>query len=122
MHMQRPESPPRLHHRRRPRAGSGTCTAAGRRGGGHHRTELAGPVDMVSNAPATPEDPAETVKEVEALDRRVVHFTADDRDYDGLKASLNAGVAELGGLDVLVANAGIINSVLPRHGPSWCSP
>ena len=78
-------------------------------------TDLAGPVDTVSYAPATPEDLAETVKEVEALDRRVVHFTADVRDFDSLKAGLDAGVAELGGLDVLVANAGIINAVVP----SW---
>lgn len=78
-------------------------------------TDLAGPVDTVSYAPSTPEDLADTVKEVEALDRRVVSFTADVRDYDALKAGLDSGVAELGGLDVLVANAGIINSVKP----SW---
>src|SRR5882724_13128396 len=49
-------------------------------------TDLAGPVETVSYAPATPEDLAETVKEGEALGRRVVSFTADVRDFDALKA------------------------------------
>jgi SDR family mycofactocin-dependent oxidoreductase len=78
-------------------------------------TDIAAPVDTVSYAPATPEDLAETVKEVEALDRRVVSFVADVRDHDALAGGLAAGVAELGGLDVVVANAGIINAVRP----SW---
>ena len=78
-------------------------------------TDLAGPVDTVSYAPATPEDLAQTVREVEALDRRIVSFTADIRDYEALKNGLDEGVAQLGRLDVLVANAGIINAV----APSW---
>ena len=45
---------------------------------------------------ATPEDLAETVKLVEALDRRIVAAQADVRDFDALKAAVNAGVAELG--------------------------
>jgi SDR family mycofactocin-dependent oxidoreductase len=78
-------------------------------------TDVAAPVDTVSYAPATPEDLAETVKEVEALDRRVVSFVADVRDHDALARGLADGVSELGGLDVVVANAGIINAVRP----SW---
>lgn len=78
-------------------------------------TDLAGPVDTVSYAPATPEDLAQTVREVEALDRRIFSFTADTRDYDALKNGLDEGVVELGRLDVVVANAGILNAV----APSW---
>ncbi|GAA5114763.1 mycofactocin-coupled SDR family oxidoreductase [Pseudonocardia adelaidensis] len=78
-------------------------------------TDIAGPVDTVSYAPATPEDLAETVKEVEAHDRRVVSFAADVRDDEALAGGLAGAVAELGGLDVVVANAGIINAVRP----SW---
>jgi SDR family mycofactocin-dependent oxidoreductase len=78
-------------------------------------TDIAAPVDTVSYAPATREDLAETVKEVEALDRRIVSFVADVRDHDALARGLDAAVSELGGLDVLVANAGIINAVRP----SW---
>jgi SDR family mycofactocin-dependent oxidoreductase len=78
-------------------------------------TDIAGPVDTVSYAPATPEDLADTVKEVEALDRRVVSFAADVRDHEALAGGLRDAVTELGGLDVVVANAGIINAVRP----SW---
>jgi (+)-trans-carveol dehydrogenase len=56
---------------------------------------------------ATPDDLAETVKLVEALDRRIVAAQADVRDFDGLKAAVDAGVAQLGRLDIIVANAGI---------------
>ena len=56
---------------------------------------------------ATPDDLAETVKLVEALDRRVVAAQADVRDVDGLKAVVDDGVARLGRLDIVVANAGI---------------
>jgi SDR family mycofactocin-dependent oxidoreductase len=78
-------------------------------------TDLAGSVETVGYTPATPADLAETVKEVEALGRRAVSFIADVRDHEALRAGLDAGVAELGGLDVVVANAGIINAVRP----SW---
>ena len=45
----------------------------------------------------------------------MISFEADVRDHDALAAGLDAAVAELGGLDVVVANAGIINAVRP----SW---
>ncbi|WP_029430104.1 mycofactocin-coupled SDR family oxidoreductase [Blastococcus sp. URHD0036] len=57
---------------------------------------------------ATTEDLAETVRLVEALDRRIVHRVADIRDLEGLTAAVDAGVAELGHLDVVVANAAIV--------------
>jgi SDR family mycofactocin-dependent oxidoreductase len=49
----------------------------------------------------------QTVKQVEALDRRIVARKADVRDAAGLKAALEEGIAELGRLDIVVANAGI---------------
>ncbi len=58
---------------------------------------------------ATPADLAETVKEVEALDRRIVATQADVRDYGALKAALDDGVAQLGKLDIVSANAGIFS-------------
>ncbi|HEX3515531.1 MAG TPA: mycofactocin-coupled SDR family oxidoreductase [Trebonia sp.] len=59
---------------------------------------------------ATEADLAETVKEVEALDRRIVARKADVRDYASLKAALDDGVAQLGRLDIVSANAGIFST------------
>ncbi|MFB9070173.1 mycofactocin-coupled SDR family oxidoreductase [Citricoccus parietis] len=57
---------------------------------------------------STSEDLNETVKQVEALDRRIVAEQGDVRDPDRLKQVVDRGVAELGGrLDGIVANAGI---------------
>ena len=58
-------------------------------------------------AGATEADLAETVEQVEALDRRIVATKADVRDYDALKAALDDGVAQLGHVDIVSANAGI---------------
>lgn len=56
----------------------------------------------------TADDLAETVRGVEALDRRVVAAEVDVRDAAGMRRTVQAGVAELGRLDIVVANAGII--------------
>jgi (+)-trans-carveol dehydrogenase len=56
---------------------------------------------------ATEADLAETVSAVEALDRRIVAVKADVRDYAGLAAAVDDGVAQLGRLDIVSANAGI---------------
>lgn len=69
-------------------------------------------VDSVPYATATAEDLAETVRQVEALDRRIVATDADVRDAATLREVVDRGVAELGRLDIVVANAGI-NSIGP---------
>ena len=56
---------------------------------------------------STEADLADTVKQVEALDRRIIARKADVRDAARLKQVLDEGVAELGKLDIVVANAGI---------------
>jgi SDR family mycofactocin-dependent oxidoreductase len=56
---------------------------------------------------ATPADLAETVRAVEALDRRIVATQADVRDPVALKTAVDDGVAQLGRLDIVCANAGI---------------
>ncbi|KXF56470.1 3-ketoacyl-ACP reductase [Rhodococcus sp. SC4] len=78
-------------------------------------TDIAEAVDTVTYKSATLDDLEYTVKEVEKLGRRVISYTADVRDSEGLQQGLNSAVAELGRLDVVIANAGIINSV----EPSW---
>src|ERR1700728_4280842 len=50
---------------------------------------------------------AQTVKDVEALDRRIIATRADVRDAAALKAAVDEGVAQLGHLDIVCANAGI---------------
>jgi (+)-trans-carveol dehydrogenase len=72
--------------------------------------DLCAAVPTVAYPAATPEDLAETVKQVEALDRRMIAAQADVRDPARLRAVLDAGVAELGHLDGVVANAGISSS------------
>ncbi|HMH92517.1 MAG TPA: mycofactocin-coupled SDR family oxidoreductase [Streptosporangiaceae bacterium] len=63
--------------------------------------------DTVGYPMATAADLAETVKAVEALDRRIVATQADVRDAAALKAAVDDGVAQLGRLDIVSANAGI---------------
>jgi SDR family mycofactocin-dependent oxidoreductase len=64
---------------------------------------------------ATEEDLAQTVKAVEALDRRIVATKADVRDLDQLRVAVDDGVAQLGRLDIVSANAGISAFPHPAH-------
>jgi (+)-trans-carveol dehydrogenase len=64
-------------------------------------------VETVPYPTATSEDLAETVRQVEALDRRIVAAEVDVRHLAGLTAVVEQGVAELGRLDIVLANAGI---------------
>jgi SDR family mycofactocin-dependent oxidoreductase len=63
--------------------------------------------ESLSYSMATKEDLAITVKEVQALGRLIYSAQADVRDAAAVKTSLDAGVALLGGLDIVCANAGI---------------
>jgi SDR family mycofactocin-dependent oxidoreductase len=69
--------------------------------------DLCKQVDTVPYPMATPDDLAQTVKEVEAFDRRIIATEADVRDFTALKAAVDEGVAQLGRLDIVSANAGI---------------
>jgi SDR family mycofactocin-dependent oxidoreductase len=71
--------------------------------------DICGPVDSITGYPsATPADLAETVRLVEAQDRRAVARQVDVRDRDELTSAVSDGVAALGRLDIVVANAGIV--------------
>ena len=62
---------------------------------------------VVQYGGATPEDLKETVRLVEAQGGRIVAEQADVRDLTRLREVVRSGVAELGRLDGVVANAGI---------------
>jgi len=94
-------------------------TGAARGQGRSHALRLAGEgadvialdvcrqLDIAGYPLAASEDLAETVSEVEALDRRVVAVEADVRDLKAVQAAVEEGVAQLGGVDIVLANAGI---------------
>nr|WP_223205653.1 mycofactocin-coupled SDR family oxidoreductase [Gordonia jinghuaiqii] len=69
--------------------------------------DLAGPLPGVPYDSATEEDLAQTQRLVEEQGARAILTRCDTRDLDGLTGAVADGVAALGGLDVVVANAGI---------------
>src|SRR6185436_2779873 len=97
-------------------------TGAARGQGRSHAVRLAEEgADIIAVDIALDPDMAQTVKEVEALDRRIVAGQADVRHYVGLKAVLEDAVARLGRLDVVVANAAIVTCGPPAAGRSSSS-
>jgi len=75
-------------------------------------------IDSVSYPMSTQGDLAETAKQVEALDRRIFTAEADVRDETALRQAFEAGTAEIGPVDIVLANAGIAPMGLPskeRH-------
>jgi SDR family mycofactocin-dependent oxidoreductase len=101
-------------------------TGAARGQGRNHAIRLAGEgadiiavdlceqIDEVGYPMSTEKDLAETAEAVEALDRRIVARKVDVRDAEALAAVVEDAVTELGRLDVVCANAGIITP----HGGS----
>jgi SDR family mycofactocin-dependent oxidoreductase len=75
--------------------------------------------DTISYPMATPADLAQTAKEVEALDRRVLAVQADVRDPNAMVAAVTQGIAELGKLDVVLANAGICAMAPEQPLQAW---
>ena len=66
--------------------------------------------DWLSYPLATEADLAQTVKDVEALDRRIIAAKVDIRDLAGVQDVLDEGIAALGGrLDIVAANAAVIS-------------
>ncbi len=69
--------------------------------------DIADHIPLVEYPSPTQEDLDETVRQVEALDRRILARKADVRDREALAAVIDEGVAEFGHLDIVVGNAGV---------------
>jgi SDR family mycofactocin-dependent oxidoreductase len=108
-------------------------TGAARGQGRNHAIRLAGkgadviavdicaPIATAGAPAATEEDLAVTAEGVEKLDRRCFTARADVRDAAALRSAVDDGVSQLGGLDIIVANAGIFNvkPALELDPPTW---
>jgi SDR family mycofactocin-dependent oxidoreductase len=70
-------------------------------------------IDVAGYPGPSEADLADTAALVEKAGRRVVIGKADVRDLEALRAALERGVAELGPLDIVVANAGISGAPVP---------
>jgi SDR family mycofactocin-dependent oxidoreductase len=64
-------------------------------------------VDTVIYPTAKPGDLEHTIREVESLDRCIIAAEADVRDLAALQKVADEGAAELGRIDIVIANAGI---------------
>jgi SDR family mycofactocin-dependent oxidoreductase len=69
--------------------------------------DLCHDIDTIGYPLSTPDDLKETARLVEATDRRIVALQADVRERGQLQAALEQGIAELGQVDIVVAQAGI---------------
>ena len=65
-------------------------------------------IDSIPYPLATQADLDETIAAIEALGRRVVPVIADVRDLDALSAGVQSGIDQLGDIDIVVANAGVV--------------
>jgi SDR family mycofactocin-dependent oxidoreductase len=77
--------------------------------------DICAQLDTVSYPMATELDLNETVRLVEKQDRRMLGIQADVRDLAAVRSAVDAGVAEFGRLDIVVANAGIMAHSLPPY-------
>jgi SDR family mycofactocin-dependent oxidoreductase len=76
-------------------------------------------MEVVGYPMSSPEDLAQTVKEVRAAGRRIVARQVDVRDYDAVRQAFDEGVAELGPVGIVLANAGIGPGGLASAQQQW---
>jgi SDR family mycofactocin-dependent oxidoreductase len=76
-------------------------------------------IDTIGYPMSTPDDLKETVRLVEAQDRRIVAVQADVRERAQLQAALERGIAELGKVDIVVAQAGIAGQKSTAPLQAW---
>jgi SDR family mycofactocin-dependent oxidoreductase len=83
--------------------------------------DLCHDLDSVGYPLATSDDLAETVRRVEAQGRRCVAATVDVRDLGAMVGFVEGVKAELGSVDILVANAGVsaMGSICTMDAAQW---
>jgi SDR family mycofactocin-dependent oxidoreductase len=81
--------------------------------------DICSQISTVPYQMATPEDLAETVRQVEALGRRIVASQTDVRDESALQKAYDVGAAELGTANIVLANAGIAPMALNEKHEAW---
>jgi NAD(P)-dependent dehydrogenase (short-subunit alcohol dehydrogenase family) len=84
--------------------------------------DIAGPVSPASNAvPATPEDLAETVRQIREYGRRGAAIHADIRDIAALRAAADKVERDYAKIDIVVADAAIQRwkSLLEMEDADW---
>jgi (+)-trans-carveol dehydrogenase len=83
--------------------------------------DLCADVDSALYGMSTSAELEQTAADVRALGRRVVTARADVRDLDVLSDGVRHGVEELGGLDLVCANAGLVSygGVLDLTSQQW---
>jgi SDR family mycofactocin-dependent oxidoreductase len=69
--------------------------------------DICAQIGSVSYPMSSADDLEQTVKAVEAEDRNIVARRVDVRDVAALRQAFDEGTAELGGVDIVLANAGI---------------
>jgi SDR family mycofactocin-dependent oxidoreductase len=71
--------------------------------------DIAGQIPSVRYRMSTPEDLSETVRLVEAEDRRCLPVIADVRDIHAVDRAVQTAMAEFGRIDIVLANAGVLH-------------
>lgn len=87
--------------------GRAHALASAREGADVILVDIADQIGTVGYTMAREGDLAETVRQVEALDRRALSVVADVRSQVQMDDAVARGIAEFGGIDALIANAGI---------------
>jgi len=83
--------------------------------------DLCSDIAAIGYPMATTEDLEETARLVEKHGRRIVAIQADVRQIDQLKAAVERGIAELGSLDIVVAQAGVAGMKGEPQIDAWCA-
>jgi SDR family mycofactocin-dependent oxidoreductase len=90
--------------------GRATALTLAREGADIVAVDIARDISTVTYPLATPKDLAETERLVKTLGRRCISIQADVRNMARMRHVVERGITELGKIDILVANAGVLSA------------